>query len=153
MKWKTKTNTQRKGIVKELRACHLMFSVFPLSSLRVKHVLNRTKTNKMSKKYLQYTRGKSDCHQPALYMLKPFTRVSLKINYQASTCKVTFGDHFSLPVRYFQWIVTFGTLQNSSCRQADPQGYCLPLPFPFPSPVFKSLPASSSSYPPQESQP
>lgn len=61
-KWETNTNTQRKGIIKELRACHLMFSVFPLSSLRVKHVLNRTKTNKMSKKYLKYTRGKGDCH-------------------------------------------------------------------------------------------
>ena len=59
LKWKTKTNTQRKGIFKELRACHLMFSVFPLSSLGVKHVLKRTNTNKMSKKYLKYTRGKS----------------------------------------------------------------------------------------------
>ena len=59
MKWKTKTNTQREGIIKELRACHLMFSVFPLSSLRVKHVLNRTKTNKTGKKYLKYTRRKS----------------------------------------------------------------------------------------------
>ena len=58
-KWETKTNTQRKSIFKELRACHLMFSVFPLSSLRVKHVLKRTNTNKMSKKYLKYTRGKS----------------------------------------------------------------------------------------------
>ena len=58
-KWETKTNTQIKSIFKELRACHLMFSVFPLSSLRVKHVLKRTNTNKMSKKYLKYTRGKS----------------------------------------------------------------------------------------------
>ena len=58
-KWETKTNTQIKSIFKELRACHLMFSGFPLSSLRVKHVLKRTNTNRMSKKYLKYTRGKS----------------------------------------------------------------------------------------------
>lgn len=133
MKWKTETNTQRKGIIKELRACHLMFSVFPLSSLRVKHVLNMTKTNKMSKKYLQYTRGKSDCHQPALYMLTPFTRVTFKINYQASTCKVTFGDHFSLPVRYFR---NFIEQQLSTGR---PPGVLPSPPLPFPIPCLQEF--------------
>ena len=83
----------------------------------------------MIKKYLKYTRGKSNCHQPALYLFKPFTRVTFKTNYQAST-----RIRLLLGIIFLSQFVTFsGSLLSELYRTAAvnrpaPRGTFFPFP-------------------------